>query len=331
MEHVQENHFLGRHAAGTGDVQEVSPTQARTILSISNVDNTSDATKNAAAVTLTNKTIALGSNTVSGTLAQLNTAITDADLAITTAANTFTGTQTISGTSVLAVLNDTDAVLGGAASARFHFQKGGNLGTLVGYNGATDFTLVAYDGNVTIAADHDNNEATSVINLMIDGSVVGVVEPAATATQASTVMTRAKGDARWQLLDSDLTAIAALSPADDDFIQRKGGVWTNRTVAQVKADLGLTGITRSITVTSGNVSAGAVASTDYVYIVAGAHIVTLPTAVGNTNLYTINNSHTSDITLATTSSQTINGVTAPTLIPDQAVQIISDGTNWRIV
>ena len=44
--------------------------------------------------TLTNKTIALGSNTVSGTFAQFNTAVTDAELARTDAANTFTGTQT---------------------------------------------------------------------------------------------------------------------------------------------------------------------------------------------------------------------------------------------
>lgn len=42
--------------------------------------------------TLTNKTIALGSNTVSGTIAQFNTAVTDADLAIL-GANTFTAAQ----------------------------------------------------------------------------------------------------------------------------------------------------------------------------------------------------------------------------------------------
>jgi hypothetical protein len=40
--------------------------------------------------------------------------------------------------------------------------------------------------------------------------------------------------------DSDLTAIAALSPADDDIIQRKAGAWTNRTPAQFKTDLSLT-------------------------------------------------------------------------------------------
>lgn len=32
-----------------------------------------------------------------------------------------------------------------------------------------------------------------------------------------------------------------LTPANDDFLQRKAGVWTNRTVALVKTDLGLTG------------------------------------------------------------------------------------------
>jgi hypothetical protein len=42
-----------------------------------------------------------------------------------------------------------------------------------------------------------------------------------------------------QALDSDLTAIAALTPTDNDIIQRKSGAWTNRTVAQFKTDLSL--------------------------------------------------------------------------------------------
>lgn len=37
--------------------------------------------------------------------------------------------------------------------------------------------------------------------------------------------------------DSDLTAFGALMPSNDDFLQRKAGAWTNRTVAQVKTDL----------------------------------------------------------------------------------------------
>lgn len=42
-----------------------------------------------------------------------------------------------------------------------------------------------------------------------------------------------------QPLDGDLTAIAALSPSNDDIIQRKAGAWTNRTPAQFKTDLAL--------------------------------------------------------------------------------------------
>lgn len=44
-----------------------------------------------------------------------------------------------------------------------------------------------------------------------------------------------------QPADGDLTSIAGLTPTNDDFIQRKAGAWANRTVAQVKTDLGLTG------------------------------------------------------------------------------------------
>jgi hypothetical protein len=44
-------------------------------------------------------------------------------------------------------------------------------------------------------------------------------------------------DTEKQPLDSDLTAIAALTPSNDDLLQRKTGAWTNRTPAQVKVDL----------------------------------------------------------------------------------------------
>lgn len=40
-----------------------------------------------------------------------------------------------------------------------------------------------------------------------------------------------------QPIDSDLTTFAGLAPANDDFLQRKAGAWTNRTPAQVKTDL----------------------------------------------------------------------------------------------
>lgn len=43
----------------------------------------------------------------------------------------------------------------------------------------------------------------------------------------------------YQTSDADLTAIAGLTPADNDVLQRKSGAWTNRTPAQLKTDLAL--------------------------------------------------------------------------------------------
>jgi hypothetical protein len=43
-----------------------------------------------------------------------------------------------------------------------------------------------------------------------------------------------------QPIDGDLTAIAALTPANDDVLQRKSGSWINRTIAQLKTDLAIT-------------------------------------------------------------------------------------------
>lgn len=68
--------------------------------------------------TITNKTIALGSNSVSGTLAELNTAITDADVASLAGAETLTnkimalGSNTVSGTFAQfnTAVTDTDLV-----------------------------------------------------------------------------------------------------------------------------------------------------------------------------------------------------------------------------
>ncbi len=44
-----------------------------------------------------------------------------------------------------------------------------------------------------------------------------------------------------QALDADLTTIAGLTPSNDDIMQYKAGVWANRTVAQIMADLSLSG------------------------------------------------------------------------------------------
>jgi hypothetical protein len=56
----------------------------------------------------------------------------------------------------------------------------------------------------------------------------------------------------------------------------------------------------------------------------------MPTAVGNTNRYTIKNVHTAAITISTTSSQTIDGATTLTIQPNASVGLFSNGSNWVI-
>jgi gas vesicle protein len=91
------------------------------------------------------------------------------------------------------------------------------------------------------------------------------------------------------------------------------------------------GILRSVIVTSGNTTMGAAAATDYIYLVAGAHTMTLPTAVGNTNRYTVKNNHSVDVTINTTSSQTIDGTTTLTIASEDSIDLISNGSNWNII
>lgn len=72
--------------------------------------------------------------------------------------------------------------------------------------------------------------------------------------------------------------------------------------------------------------------TRYIYFVSGTTTLTLPTAVGNTSFYTVKNSGSNTVTIATTSSQTIDGSTPITLpVANTSLDIVSDGANWRIV
>ncbi len=89
---------------------------------------------------------------------------------------------------------------------------------------------------------------------------------------------------------------------------------------------------KSINTVSTNTSAGSAASTDYVYLASGTINVTLPTAVGNQNLYTIKNVGTGVITINTTSSETIDGsLTAPIRVQYLSLTLVSDGANWNII
>ena len=65
-----------------------------------------------------------------------------------------------------------------------------------------------------------------------------------------------------QAWDTDLDAISGLSSANDDIIQRKAGVWTNRTVAQYKTDLALDNVTNDAQVAKATFDANTILKAD---------------------------------------------------------------------
>lgn len=95
----------------------------------------------------------------------------------------------------------------------------------------------------------------------------------------------------------------------------------------------ISGQSRSVGRTSGSTSALAATNTDYVYIITGAHTVTMPDAstVGN-NRYTLKNIHSANVSLAFTGGQTADGG-GVTLIPNQSVDLVQNGlgTGWVII
>ena len=83
---------------------------------------------------------------------------------------------------------------------------------------------------------------------------------------------------------------------------------------------------------STNTTAASVMNVNYIYLVSGTTTITLPTAVGNLNQYTIKNVGTNVVTIATTSSQTIDGSTTASLpVMYTSLTLVSDGANWNII
>jgi len=91
---------------------------------------------------------------------------------------------------------------------------------------ATGATANSSDAVLLNRANHTGQQTASTISDF----------NAAADTRADGRITAASGTT-IQPIDPDLTAIAALTPTNDDLLQRKAGVWTNRTPTQVKTDL----------------------------------------------------------------------------------------------
>lgn len=94
----------------------------------------------------------------------------------------------------------------------------------------------------------------------------------------------------------------------------------------------VTGIIRSVNNIAVNTAAGGVAGTDYVYLCGATLNLTLPTSIGNSNLYTVKNTGSGTITVLPTGAETIEGAPNITMpVQYTSVDLISNNSgDWSI-
>lgn len=139
---------------------------------------------------------------------------------------------------VVLTASDVGADAAGAAStAQTAAQNFATNAVTVHEADTTSVHGIANTANLVLTSDGRLSDArTPTAHASTHGSAGS--DPVTVAQSQVTGLTAAlsgKQDA-----DADLTAIAALAPANDDVVQRKAGVWTNSTPAQLKTDLALT-------------------------------------------------------------------------------------------
>lgn len=183
-----------------------------------------------------------------------------------------------------------------------------------------------------------SNSATSS-NALVNTSTTGTVISRNVAdANTGLIVTLINASATGKIFDAQFngSSIFAIGKAGGIFLSTSAGtsgyVLTSQgagAAAIWSPASGGSGITRSVNVVSTPTTAGATAATDYVYLVSGTTTITLPTAVGNTNLYTVTRTGTNTVTVATTGGQMINGAATATLLTQyETVSFISDNSNW---
>ncbi|WP_149439144.1 hypothetical protein [Mycolicibacterium sp. P1-5] len=90
-------------------------------------------------------------------------------------------------------------------------------------------------------------------------------------------------------------------------------------------------VTRDMVTYTTTETLGAAPQTDYIALLDYGAAISLPTAEGNGNKYTLKNLTTEDMEVATTASQTVEGMVGITLSAGASINLVSDGSNWRII
>jgi hypothetical protein len=194
--------------------------------------------------------------------------------------------------------------------------------------------------------------ATVGVNLFwSDGSLVQVSDFSAVA--ANTVSSSGVvSSTLWSLVAEipvNVQAVAALST--DGFVRKAGDTWSAAPPAAGEVAYDNTGsgiaavdvqgaidilaasgiITRTVQSVAVNTTANV--GGDFVYLLSAGADLTLPTAVGNTGLYSVKNTDTGNTSdVIANGSETFDGAAGPiTLTAPDALTFVSDGANWEII
>lgn len=306
-----DNTFLGFNAGASATTSSsvIIGSQAAGNATFSGTENTVIGYKAGYNATTATRSVLIGSWVNSAT----GTSMTGAD---NTMIGANVGTNIVSG--ARATIVGSQAVTTGAMT--------GTSNVLVGYGSGTNITSAAYLTAVGTSAA-GSGVMTGANNVLM-GYQAG---NALTSGHDNTFIGYQAGLTDTTRINATALGSGALNTADNEMMFGNSSVTTNVFHGDVSATTftGATGFTYAAK--TANYTA---VINDYVNCTTGTFTVTLPTAVGVAGRsIKIKNTGTGVITIATTSSQTIDGLASTTIKMGTAgdyMEVSSDGANWKI-
>lgn len=266
LEHIQSQHFLGRHGAGTSDVQEVSPTQARTILNVEDgaeVNNISDAN----ATDLTDG----GDSTLHFHSSDRNRANHTGTQASSTISDFSSASRAQTEAALVAGSNITITPSGTGATRQLTIASTGGSGSgdVVGPASATDNAVARFDTTtgkliqnsvVTIADSTGNMAGVGTINTLTlpSSNFVGLTDAQTLTTKSialgSNTVTGTKAQFDTAVTDGNFLYVGDVTQYTDELAQDAVGAMVDTTLVYNDAtpSLSRAALTGAITASAGS-------------------------------------------------------------------------------